>query len=178
MENGKCSNLKLKNAVVIFWNKGKDGFKPSLVVDADDPNDRAKISKWVKENRIGKGEQAGKPYFSTHTSDDGVKHFRYLFRITKKTVFRGLNGLGEADLGYGARVSLIAGTYKYSQFGGGIGQSLLAVKVLEPARNGNDEYADELMNEHDDEDDIELEDFDEVEDESSEIREEDIPSFD
>ena len=177
MKTTNVSILKLKNMKVIFKNEGNDGYKPSLVIDADDPKVRAKISKWVKENRIGKGEQAGKPYFSSYTSEDGVKHLRYLFRITKKTVFRGLNGLGEADLGYGARVSLIASTYKYSKFGGGIGQSLITVKVLESANNRNDKYADELMSEHDDEDDIELEDFDELEDASSEISEEDIPSF-
>ncbi len=174
MQHANASLLNLKNMEVIFWNKGNDGYKPSLVVDADDPNDRAKISKWVKENKIGKGEQAGKPYFSSYTSEDGVKHLRYLFRITKKTVFRGVNGLGESDLGYGARVSLIANTYKYTKFGGGIGQSLVAVKVLRASSNSNDKYADSLMAENDDED-IELEDFDEVEDASDEIKEEDIP---
>lgn len=180
MKTGNGSILKLKNVKVVFKNEGEDGYKPSLVIDATDPSVRAKISKWVEENNIGKGEHAGKPYFSTYKpkdSDDSKKQFRYLFRVTKKTIFRGLNGLGESDLGYGARVSLIADTYTYSKFGGGIGQSLLAVKVLRPSSNSNEQYADELMDDDDDED-VGLEDFDELEDASDEINEEDIPSFD
>ena len=177
MKANDDSVLKLKNVEVVFKNEGEDGYKPSLVIDATDPSVRAKIAKWVEDNKIGKGEQAGKPHFSVYKpedSDDSKKQFRYLFRVTKRTVFRGLNGLGESDLGYGARVSLVADTYKYSKFGGGIGQSLLAVKVLSPSSNSNERYADELMGDDDDED-VGLEDFGEPEDASDEIKEEDIP---
>lgn len=177
MKTDNGSILKLKNVKVVFKNEGKDGYKPSLVIDATDLSVRATITKWVEENNIGKGEQAGKPHFGVYEPKDNngnEKQFRYMFRITKRTVFKGLNGLGESDLGYGARVSLVADTYKYSKFGGGVGQSLLAVKVLSASSNSNERYADELMDDDDDED-FGLDDFHEPKNASNEIKEEDIP---
>ena len=180
MSNNNFTKLVLKNVLVEFFNKGDQKFKPSLVINTNDSTLRAKIGRWVEDNRIGRGKEAGKPIFTEYKpdGDDGEVHLRYLFRITDRTKFKGINGLGLSDLGRGSRVSLVANAYKYtSDFGDGIGKSLTAVKILTPAENSCDKDMDELMGENDDED-IDLDDFDETEDKSEEIKEEDIPSFD
>ena len=172
--------LTLKNVEVLFKNDGDAEFKPSLVINADDQLVRSKIASWVERNGVGERGNAGKPQFAEYRPDktsDEV-HYRYSFRITEKTRFNGINGLGEDDIGRGAIVSLIASPYKYDKFGGGVGRSLNAVKVLSAAENSNDQDMDDLMGESDDEigSDEEIESDNELDSSADEqISLEDIP---
>lgn len=180
MRKSDFTDLVLKNVRVEFWNKGDEKYKPSLVISADDPAVRAKISKWVEDNRVGEGKDAGKAVFSTYQPDgeEGETYFRYLFRVTDKTRIGGINNLTKSDLGRGSRVSIVVNAFQYaSKFGTGVSKSVAAIKILTPANNSNDKAYDRLMNDTDDED-IELEDFDEVEEDATdEIKAEDIPEF-
>ncbi len=179
------TKLVLKNVKVEFWNKGDERFKPSLVISADDPSVKSKITQWVADNRVGAGELTGKALFGKYTPKDGSgkTYLRYSFRVTDKTKFKGINNLGLSDLGRGSRVSIIVNAFRYnSAFGDGVSKSVAAVKILTPASNSNDGDMDILMGDTDDEatdcEDIELDDFDEVENTTDdEIKPEDIPEF-
>lgn len=180
MSKNDFTKLVLKNVKVEFWNKGDEKFKPSLVISADDPAVKAKITQWVEDNRIGKGELAGKAIFGKYEPDgkDGKTYCRYSIRVTDRTKIRGINGLTESDLGRGSRVSIVVNAFQYAtQFGTGVSKSVAAIKILTPADDSNDKDMVGLMNDTDDED-IELEDFDELDDDTvDEIKPEDIPEF-
>lgn len=174
------TKLVLKNVKVEFWNKGNEKFKPSIVVSADDPAVKKKITQWVEDNRIGEGKLAGKALFGKYTpkEEGGKTYYRYSFRVTERTKIQGINGLGASDIGRGSRVSLVANAFEYkTQFGSGVSKSVTAIKVLAAADDSNDKDMGYLMNDTDDED-IELDDFDELEDGTNEeIKPEDIPEF-
>lgn len=180
MSKNDFTKLKLKNVKVEFWNKGNEKFKPSIVISADDPAVKKKITQWVEDNRIGNGELAGKAIFGKYKpkDEDDKTYYRYTFRVTDRTKIQGINGLGVSDIGRGSRVSLMANAFGYkTQFGSGVSKSVTAIKVLTPADDSNDKDMGNLMNETDDED-IELDDFDEIEDATDdEIKLEDIPEF-
>lgn len=180
MSKNDFTKLVLKNVKVEFWNTGDEKFKPSLVIDVGDPAVRAKITQWTGDNRVGEGENAGKAIFKEYKPDgeDGKTYLRYAFRVTDRTKIRGINGLTESDLGRGSRVSIVVNAFQYTtQFGTGVSKSVAAIKILTPANDSNDKDMDGLMNDTDDED-IELEDFDEVDDDTvDEIKPEDIPEF-
>ena len=178
--NNDFEKLKLKNVKVLFKNEGDKDFKPSLVIDVDDELVRNKIASWVKKNGVGERGNAGKPQFAEYrpVKDGDEVHYRYSFRITPSTRFDGINGLGESDVGRGAIVSLVASPFRYDKFGGGVGRSLNAVKVLSAAENSNDQDMDDLMGESDDEigSDEEIESDNELDSSADEqISLEDIP---
>lgn len=181
MSKNDFTKLKLKNVKVEFWNKGNEKFKPSIVISADDPAVKKKITQWVEDNRIGEGKLAGKAIFGKYTPDgeDGKTYYRYSFRVTDRTKIKGVNNLGASDIGRGSRVSLVANAFEYkTQFGSGVSKSVTAIKVLTPADDSNDRDLVDLMDDTDDED-IELDDFDEIEDDTDDddIKPEDIPEF-
>ncbi|MBR2994109.1 hypothetical protein IKF43_01790 [Candidatus Saccharibacteria bacterium] len=179
MSKNDFTKLTLKNVKVEFWNKGNEKFKPSIVISADDPAVKKKITQWVEDNRVGEGKLAGKAIFGKYTPDgeDGKTYYRYTFRVTDRTKIQGINGLGVSDIGRGSRVSLMANAFGYkTQFGSGVSKSVTAIKVLTPADDSNDKDMGVLMGDTDDED-IELDDFDELEDVADEIKPEDIPEF-
>ena len=148
------SKLILKKVPVVFKNNGDKGYGESLVIEADDPAVQKQITDWVVRNRIGKNsENPGVPKFGYYQGeDDPEKHTRFKFKITDKTLFDGINGLTEDDCGTGSLVSLVANAYPYSGYGGGVGQSLSAVKILTPG-NGSSQRDMDLINGIDDESD-------------------------
>ncbi len=119
------SKLTLRGVEIIFANLEDEGFGRSLTIDASDPTTKKAITDWVKTNNIGKGDKAGVPNFKTY--EDKVQ---YSFKINDFTRFAGLNGLSEKDLGFGAKISLVANAFMYdNKFGKGTSGSLSAVLV-------------------------------------------------
>ncbi len=156
MKNDDNTKLILKKVKVVFKNNGEKGYGKSLVIDADDPMVQKKITDWVVSNRIGRnGDNPGVPNFGVYQGeDDPEKHTRFKFKVTDKTLFNGINGLTEADCGRGSLVTLVANAYTYDGYGGGVGQSLSAVKILTPANGSSQGDMEMVMNEEDDETDL------------------------
>jgi hypothetical protein len=99
------------------------------------------ITEWVKENKIGKGDKAGVPNFKEY---EGRK--QYAFKINDYTRFAGLNGLSPTNLGFGARISLVASAFEWeNKFGKGISSSLTAVLVEKAANSASDGDLAELL---------------------------------
>lgn len=153
-DNG--SKLILKKVKVVFKNNGDKGYGESLVIEADDPIVQKQITDWVVRNRIGRnGDNPGEPKFGEYQGkDDPEKHLRFKFKITDKTLFKGVNGLTEDDCGMGSLVTLVANAYSYSGFGGGVGQSLSAVKILTPGNGSSQRDMDMIDGEDDDDDEL------------------------
>lgn len=154
--------IKLGGMKVIFANLVDEGFGKSITVDVTDEKYRNAITKWVKENNIGKGANAGKPNFKEYTKD-GNTTVQYSFKINDNTRFAGLNGLTEANLGYGATIALIAQAFDYdNKFGKGTSASLSAVVVERGATTGADADLSELLSEEGDQPskEVVLEDID------------------
>ena len=119
------TKITLKNAKVVFVSLEDEGFGRSITVDATSKDVRDAITKWVKDNNIGKGDRAGIPNFKDHEQTT-----QYQFKMNDNTRFAGINGLSEKDLGFGAQVSLTANSFQYdNKFGKGTGSSLCAVVV-------------------------------------------------
>lgn len=135
------TKLKLEHVSIVFANLVDDGFGRSLTIDATDKEVRDKITKWVKENNIGKGDKAGVPNFKEYEGKT-----QYAIKISDFTQFAGLNGLTKDNLGFGAKVSLVAASFQYdNKFGKGVSANLSAVLVEERAKTGADADMAELM---------------------------------
>lgn len=152
MVTNESSKLILRKVKVVFKNNGDNGYGESLVIEADDPMVQKQITDWVVRNRIGKNsEKPGVPKFGYYKGeDDPEKHTRFKFKITDKTLFKGVDGLTEDDCGMGSLVTLVANAYPYSGFGGGVGQSLSAVKILTPGNGSSQRDMDIIDSEDDD----------------------------
>lgn len=133
--------IRLNGVEVVFANLDDTGYGKSITVSAVDPEVEKAITEWVKENNIGKGDKAGVPNFKEY---EGKK--QYAFKINDYTRFAGLNGLTQNNLGFGARVSLIAQAFEWSnKFGSGISSSLTAVLVEKAANSASDGDLAELL---------------------------------
>ena len=133
--------IRLNGVEVVFANLDDTGYGKSITIAATDPEVVKQITEWVKENNIGKGDKAGVPNFKDY---EGKK--QYAFKINDYTRFAGLNGLTQNNLGFGARVSLIAQAFEWSnKFGSGISSSLTAVLVEKAANSASDGDLAELL---------------------------------
>jgi TusA-related sulfurtransferase len=133
--------IRLNGVEVVFANLDDTGYGKSITIAATDPEVQKEITEWVKENNIGKGDKAGVPNFKDY---EGKK--QYAFKINDYTRFAGLNGLTQNNLGFGARVSLIASAFEWSnKFGSGISSSLTAVLVEKAANSASDGDLAELL---------------------------------
>lgn len=164
MATDDSSKLILKKVRVVFKNNGDKGYGESLVIDADDPMVQKKITDWVVKNRIGrKSDNPGVPHFTTYGGEDDPEvHTRFKFKITDKTLFKGVNGLSEDDCGMGSLVTLVANAYPYEGYGGGVGQSLSAVKIFTPANGSSQSDMDMIDKDDDEEDGLDCDDNDEA----------------
>lgn len=141
--NEETARLKLRGVEVVFANLDDTGFGKSITVSATDKAVEKEITDWVVANNIGKGEKAGKPNFKEY---EGRK--QYAFKINDYTRFAGLHGLTENNLGFGARISLIAQAFEYdNKFGKGVSASLSAVVVEKGANSAADGDLAELLDE-------------------------------
>lgn len=133
--------IRLNGAKVVFANLDDTGFGRSITIDATGADVQKEITDWVKENNIGKGDKAGVPNFKEY---EGKK--QYAFKINDYTRYAGLNGLTINNLGFGARVSLIAQAFTYdNKFGKGTSASLTAVVVEKAADSASDGDLAELL---------------------------------
>ena len=138
MDNTK---ITLKNVKVVFVSLEDEGFGRSITVDATSKEVKETITKWVKDNNIGKGDNAGKPNFKDYENTT-----QYQFKMNDNTRFAGINGLSEKDLGFGAQVSLTANSFQYdNKFGKGTGSSLSAVVVEARSPTSADSDLAELL---------------------------------
>lgn len=158
METNEGSKLILRKVRVVFKNNGEK-YGESLVIDATDSMVQKEITDWVVRNRVGRnGDNPGEPKFGYYPNEnDPNRQVRYKFKITDKTLFKGIDGLTEADCGMGSLVTLVANAYPYSGYGGGVGQSLSAVKILTPG-NGSSQYDMNMIDGEDDDLDSDLSD--------------------
>jgi hypothetical protein len=137
------AKLKLQHVEVVFANLKDEGFGRSITVNATDKDVEKAITDWVKKYNIGKGDKAGVPNFKDY---EGKK--QYSFKMNDNTKFAGLNGLTELNLGFGAKISLIANAFEYdNKFGKGISSSLSAVLVEKGANTASDGDLAELLGE-------------------------------
>lgn len=134
------SKLKLEHINIVFANLKDEGFGKSLTIDVTDKEIQKKITAWVKENKIGKttpGEVKFKEY-------EGK--LQYAFKISDYTQFAGLNGLTKDNLGFGAKISLVAQSFEYdNKFGKGVSANLSAVLVEDRAKTSADADMAELL---------------------------------
>lgn len=137
--------IRLNNVEVVFANLDDTGYGKSITIAATDPEVVKEITDWVVENKIGKGDKAGVPNFKEY---EGRK--QYAFKINDYTRFAGLNGLTQNNLGYGARISLIAQAFNWeNKFGKGTSSSLTAVVVEKAANSASDGDLAELLGDAD-----------------------------
>ena len=138
--------ITLRDVEVVFASIDDTGFGRSITVNATDKDVKKAITEWVEKNNIGKGDKAGKPNFKEYEGKE-----QYAFKINDYTRFAGLNGLSEKDLGFGARISLVANAFEYdNKFGKGVSGSLSAVVVEKRAATSADgDLADLLGKEPD-----------------------------
>jgi hypothetical protein len=133
--------IRLNGVEVVFANLDDTGYGKSITIAATDKDTQEAITAWVQENKIGKGDKAGIPNFKDY---EGKKQFA--FKINDYTRFAGLNGLTENNLGFGARISLIAQAFEWeNKFGKGISSSLTAVVVEKGANSASDGDLAELL---------------------------------
>ena len=133
--------IRLNNVEVVVANLDDTGYGKSITIAATDPEVVKAITEWVKENNIGKGDKAGVPNFKDY---EGKK--QYAFKINDYTRFAGLQGLTQNNLGYGARISLIANAFEWeNKFGKGTSSSLTAVLVEKAANSASDGDLAELL---------------------------------
>ncbi len=134
------SKLKLEHVSIVFANLEDEGFGRSLTIDVTDKAIQNKITAWVKENNIGKttpGIVKFKEYEGKH---------QYAFKISDYTQFAGLNGLTKDNLGFGAKISLVAQSFAYdNKFGKAVSANLSAVLVEERAKTSADDDMSELL---------------------------------
>ncbi|MBA3678603.1 hypothetical protein H0W80_00145 [Candidatus Saccharibacteria bacterium] len=140
--------IKLNNVKVVFANMKDEGFGRSITIDATNPETQKTINEWVKDNNIGKADNAGKANFKEYEPEVGDKVIQYSFKINDYTKIVGVNGLVSDDLGYGAVVSIMAQAFQYdNKFGKGTSASLTAVLITASVRTSSDDDVDELLSE-------------------------------
>ena len=119
--------LELKNVTVTYVNDEKDRYGRSFAVLVDehidgepeeyegDSEEVKAITKWVKENKIGRGDKAGKPQFSTYDKEE-VHSTYFYFRPNWETEYTNLDGekLSFSDVRPGSIISLAARAFPYS----------------------------------------------------------------
>jgi hypothetical protein len=133
--------LTLKNVEIVFANVVDEGFGKSITINATDKDIKASITKWVEDNKIGKAEKAGVPNFKDYEGKT-----QYAFKINDYTQFGSTAGLEQKDLGFGAKVSLVAKAFVYdNKFGKGNGAALSAVFIEKRAPTGADADLESLM---------------------------------
>lgn len=141
------TKLKLSNVKVIFANFEDEGFGTNITIDATRPEVREAITKWVKENNIGKGDKAGIPNFKEYKADDADPITQFSFKHNQYTKFAAINGtFKKEDLGYGAEISLIANAFLVdNKFMKGTSSSLQAVLLTKPTESVSEDALKELM---------------------------------
>lgn len=138
--------LKLKDLKVVFYTgpddpKAKE-FGTSITVDVTDENVRKQIEEFAKTNNIGKngdpkrGIANIKPYTNERT---GETTQQFNIKFNDYTQFAGVNGLGQDDLGYGAKINVTIKAYEYTKFGGGTAVNASAVVVTGGASTADNE---------------------------------------
>ena len=151
-ENKELTKLTLKNVKVIFFNKGDDGFKPSIIIDVTHPELQKKITEWVKENNIGK-DNPGVANFKTYQPEESDSVIQYTFKITEYTKFVSdpNHDYTKEDLGYGAIINLTVNPFCFdNKFGKGISSAIGTVLIKQKANSATDDDLIELL--EDDED--------------------------
>lgn len=144
-----AAKIKLKNVKVVFFNPEDEGFGTSITIDCTDEAVKNQITEWVKTNNIGK-DTPGVAKIKEYTNPDGVTTYQFAFKVTDRTQYAGIDGLGKDDIGYGSAVDLIANAFTYNnKFTGGkdrVGQSVSAV-VVRSRGGSNDADLAELLGE-------------------------------
>lgn len=134
------SKIKLEHVSVVFSSLEDEGFGRSLTIDVTDKAIQDKITAWVKENKIGK-TTPGVVKFKEYEGK-----FQYAFKISDYTQFMGKNDLTKENLGFGAKISLVAQSFAYdNKFGKGISANLSAVLIEERAKTSADADMAELL---------------------------------
>ena len=122
--------LVLNHVKIIFSELTDKGFGRNITIDVTDPKVQQEISDWAKYNNV----QGGAPKFKKYEGKDGKVTMQYSLKISDYTKIEGKDGLGEANLGYGAVVNLIARAFEYNnKFGSGVSASLAGIYVIDPA---------------------------------------------
>lgn len=155
------TKLKLQHVEVVFANLKDEGFGRSITVNATDKEVEKAITDWVKKFNIGNADNAGKPNFKDYEDKK-----QYSFKMNDNTRFAGLNGLTELNLGFGAKISLIANAFEWdNKFGKGVSSSLSAVLVEKGANTASDEDLAELLGHAPESQDIQIVDDEGAEEE-------------
>lgn len=130
------TKIKLTNARVIFFNPEDEGFGCSVTIDCTAPEVEKQIVDWVKANNIGK-QNPGVANIKEYTPEGGETTRQFQFKLNERTQYAGVNGLTKDDIGYGARIDLIANAFEYSnKFGKGTSQSVSAIVVRSGSNTG------------------------------------------
>ena len=134
------SKIKLEHVSVVFSSLEDEGFGRSLSIDVTDKELQNKITSWVKENNIGK-TTPGVVKFKEYEGK-----FQYAFKISDYTQFAGKDGLTKENLGFGAKISLVAQSFAYdNKFGKAVSANLSAVLIEERAKTSADADMAELL---------------------------------
>ncbi len=134
------TKITLKNVEVVFANLVDEGFGKSITINATDKETNKLITDWVKANNIGK-DTPGVPKFKKYEDK-----LQYSFKMNDNTRIAGINGLSQKDLGFGARISLVANSFEYdNKFGKGVSGSLSAVVVEKGSPTSADSDLAELL---------------------------------
>ena len=145
--------LTLKSVTVKFVNNEKSKYGESFAVLVDEHIDGEPeecegdssaveaITKWVKDNKIGRGDKAGKPQFSTFDKEE-VHSTYFYFRPSWDTEYTDLNGetLSFNDIKPGSIISLAARAFPYSytdagETVSGVTHKLTSVIVMKMGKN-------------------------------------------
>ena len=123
-------NLTLKNVKVIFADLEDRGYGRSITIDVTEPEVADIVKDWCKATGVNGGKANIKEYTNKET---GEKTLQYNFKLSKFTEIEYKEGIAER-LGWGSVINLTARAYEYdNKIGKGIGASLAAVFVVEPA---------------------------------------------
>lgn len=138
--------LKLKDLKVVFYTGPEDPkakeFGTSITVDVTDESVRKQVEDFAKINNVGKNGDAKrgtaniKPYTNEKT---GETTYQFGIKFNDYTQFAGVNGLSQADLGYGAKINVTLKAYDYTKFGGGTAINASAVVVTGGASTADNE---------------------------------------
>lgn len=144
--------LKLTGRKVIFYNGPDDPkaaeYGTSLTLDVTEPGVRKQIEDFCVTNNVGKNgdPKKGHANIKEYTNEKtGETTYQFTVKFNEHTKFGGLNGLSQADLGFGSKVNLIINAYEYGKFGGGVAMSASAVIVTEGGSSNADADLAELM---------------------------------
>jgi hypothetical protein len=126
--------LIIKNAKIIFADLEDKGYGKNIVIDASDIDLQEQIAKFYKDNKVGNGT----PKFKDYTNKDGETIKQFTLKLSDYTDIEGKDGLGAADLRYGAKVNILVRTYEWdNNFGKGISARVQSIFVLEGGAKTN-----------------------------------------